>query len=437
MTATYVLPDSFKLLVKDYVYRACETLIAEHPVLSAIPVADETQQPYFVRLPQIDLDQAVSFGARKNGSLSTASADKDPTPDLDLQALLENQHNTPFTAPNAYWRLCILTDADNERQFTAAFVYHHALGDGTSGKAFHQTFLRALDSAESKNRETKSIIQSPSTPLLPNIEQIHPMPLSFLFLAKKLIQAKVYSYRDPGLWSGGKIQTEGKTHLRLVPFSKKIVTSLRGVCRLEETSITALLQTAFARAIFAHLPAHYTSLNCTGAISCRRWLPDIITDEVMGVFVGDIEESYTRSATTSIDPRSFTWSETRRSKKTIEAAVQRKGRDAGPNLLKYVNDFQQELCLSKVGSERDKSFEVSNVGVFSGEVVPGKPRIEEMAFSQSASVIGNAIGVSVITGGDGCMMLAVTWQDGVVDESLIEGVVKYLTKDLKDLIGSE
>ncbi|OOQ85164.1 hypothetical protein PEBR_27104 [Penicillium brasilianum] len=434
VTATYVLSDRFKLSVKDYVYRACETLIAEHPALSAIPAADETQRPYFVRLPQINLDQVVSFELRKDGFFPTESTDKEPTPDLDLQALLERQHNIPFTAPNTYWRLCILTEPNNERQFTAAFVFHHALGDGTSGKAFHQTFLRALDLAENEGRETKSIIQSPSTPLLPNIEQIHPMPLSFLFLAKKIFQAKIYSPRDLGLWSGGKIQSEGKTHVRLVPFSKSLVTSLRTICRQEQTSITALLQTSFARALFANLPTRYTSLNCTGAISCRRWLPDIITDEVMGVYVGDLEESYTRSATTSNDTPTFPWTEARRSKQTIEAAVKRQGRDAGPNLLKYVSDFQQELCLSKVGSKRDKSFEVSNVGVLSCEVLPGKPRIEGMVFSQCASVIGNAIGVSVVTGGDGCMVLAVTWQDGVVEESLIEGAVGFLRGDFRGLV---
>lgn len=437
MTATYVLPVSFNLSVKDYVYRVSETLIAEHPALSAIPAADDTQQPYFVRLPQIDLDQVVSFEQRMNGPLSTESTDEEPTPDLDLQSLLERQHNVPFTAPNAYWRLCILTEPDNKRLFTAAFVFHHALGDGTSGKAFHQTFLRALDSAENENRETKSIIQPPSTPLLPNIEQIHPMPLSFLFLAKKIFQAKIYSPRDPGLWTGGKIQKEGKTHVRLVPFSKTLVTSLRKICRKEQTSITALLQTSFARALFANLPPRYTSLNCTGAISCRRWLPDIITDEVMGVYVGDIEESYTRTATTNNTTNTFPWPEARRSKATIEAAVQRQGRDAGPNLLKYVSDFQQELCLSKVGSERDKSFEVSNVGVLTCEGATGKPRIQGMVFSQCASVIGNAIGVSVVTGGDGCMVLAVTWQDGVVEEGLIEGAVGFLRGELRGLAGLE
>lgn len=212
------------------------------------------------------------------------------------------------------------------------------------------------------------------------------------------------------------------------------MTSLRGQCRQEATTITAVLHTAFARSLFANLPLRYTHLNCTGAISCRRWLPDI-TDEVMGVYVGDIEESYTRSSTTLNDPHAFPWSEARRSRQTLEAAVQRQGRDAGPNLLKYVSDFQQELCWSKVGSERDKSFEVSNIGVLSCEVVPGQPRIEGMVFSQCASVVGNAIGISVVTGGDGCMVLAITWQDTVVEESLIEGAVEFLKRELKGLTG--
>ncbi|KAJ5166218.1 uncharacterized protein N7482_004999 [Penicillium canariense] len=434
VTATYLLPDCFTLPIRDYVYRACETAIAEHPALSAIPVADDTQQPYFVRLPQINLDQVVSFEQRKNVNLSGETIDGEPTPDLDLQALLEIQHNTPFTAPNAYWRLCILSDSEDDRRFTAAFVFHHALGDGTSGKVFHQTFLQALHLAEAG--ETKSVIQAPSKPMLPNIEEIHPMPLSLVYLAKKIFQAKIYSRRDPGLWSGGKIQTQGKTRVRLVPFSKALVTSLRNVCRQEHTTITAILHTAIARSLFTHLPAHFTRLNCTGAISCRRWLPDIITDEVIGVYVGDIEDSYTRADVTPPN-NVFPWSEARRSKQTIDAAVQREGRDAGPNLLKYVADYQQELCLSKVGSERDQSFEVSNIGVMQCEARPRKPRIERMVFSQCASVIGNAIEVSVVTGGDGCLVLAITWQVGVVEESLIEAAIVFLVGELRALAGLE
>lgn len=420
--------------MKDYIYRVCAALIAEHPVLSAIPVADKTQQPYFVRLPHINLNEVVTFQQRQHGSADAVTPDGDPVPDLDLQNLLQTQHNTRFSAPNPYWRLCILLDSEKKQQFTAAFVYHHALGDGTSGKAFHQGFLRALNKA--KPGKAESIVESPKTPLLPNVESLHPMPLSFSFLARKIFQAKIYSYRDPGLWTGGKIQTPGNTQVRLVPFSKALVASLKEKCRHEKTTITAVLQTIIARSLFAHIPSNFTSLACTGAISCRRWLPDIITDEVMGVYVQDFEETYSRADVVPTD-ETFPWHEARRSRETIESALQRQGKDAGPNLLKYVSDYQQELCYSKVGHDRDKSFEVSNIGIVCSEAEnetgQAKPVLRGMVFSQCASVIGNAIEVSVVTGGDGCLVLAFSWQEGVVESSLVDKVIGSLGVDMRCL----
>lgn len=420
--------------MKNNIYHACAALIAEHPVLSAIPAADETQQPYFVRLPHINLDEVVTFQQRQHGSADAVTPDGDPVPDVDLQNLLQTQHNTPFSAPNPYWRLCILLDNEKKQQFTATFVFHHALGDGTSGKAFHLGLLEALNKAEPG--EAESIIESPRTPLLPNIEALHPMPLSLTFLAKKIFQAKIYSYRDSGLWTGGKIQTPANTQVRLAPFSKALVTSLRENCRREDTTITAVLQTVIARSLFEHLPSNFTSLACTGAISCRRWLSDIITDEVMGVYVQDFEETYTRASVVPSD-ESFPWDEARRSRATIESALKREGKDAGPNLLKYVSDYQQELCHSKVGHDRDKSFEVSNIGVVppeaENETGQAKPVLRGMVFSQCASVIGNAVEVSAVTGGDGCLVLAFSWQEGVVESSLVGKVVGSLDDDLRRL----
>lgn len=429
VAATYELPETFTLPVKDYVYRACAAVIAEHPVLSAIPAADDTQEPYFVRLPQIELDQVVSFHQRQ----ATSSVTEDePVPDHDLQVLLEEQHNSGFTAPNAFWRLCILANGEKQNQFTAVYVFHHALGDGGSGKAFHQSFLQALSTAG--ELETKSLVESPKTPLLPNIEALHSMPLSFFFLAKKLFEAKVYSRRDPGLWTAGQIQKPTKTCVRLLPFSKSVVTSLRDICRQEKTTVTAVLQTAIARSIFAHIPIGFSSVACTGALSCRRWLPDEITDDVMGVYVQDFEETYTRSITSS---GAFPWDEARRSRQTIEAALKRKGKDAGPNLLKYVNDYQQELCLSKLGQNRDKTFEVSNIGVVRSESSPEKPSLKGMVFSQCASVIGNALEFSVMTGGDGCCVISVSWQEGVVENSLAEAVIASVRDELRLLAGTK
>ncbi|EKV09915.1 hypothetical protein PDIG_28030 [Penicillium digitatum PHI26] len=421
---------SFLLSIKDYIYQACEAAITEHPSLSAIVADDHTQDPYFVRLPEICLDQVVSFQDWKPGLLAT-EADGEPTPDLDLQTLLATQHNTPFRASNPLWRACVLLDIEDKRQFTVAFVYHHAIGDGTSGKAFHRTFLRALGAINSSN-QTKSIIKSPRLPLLPNIEHVHPMSLSLFYLAKKIFQAKVYSRRPAGLWTGSKVLIPSQTRLRLVPFSKLLVAAIRDRCRQKGTTITALLQTIVARSLFARIPPEFTQLVCTGALSSRRWLPEIITDESMGVWVQDYEETYSRAAVAPSDG-SFPWAEARRSRKTIESVLSRRGGNASTSLLQFVDDFQQELCLSKVGKDRDKSFEVSNVGVLDPQTNPDLPSINGMVFSQCASVMGNAIEVSAVTGGDGCLVLAVSWQQGVVEADLINEVVESIKQELNSL----
>ncbi|KAJ5542592.1 hypothetical protein N7461_008595 [Penicillium sp. DV-2018c] len=429
VSATYVLPDTFTLPIKDYVYQACEAAIAQHPSLSAIVADDHTQDPYFVRLPRINLDQVVFFQDRKPGLLGT-EANGEPAPDLDLQTLLATQHNTPFKTPGAFWRLGILLDTENERVFTAAFVYHHAIGDGISGKAFHHTFLQALTTIESPE-QTKAIIVPPSIPLLPNIELMHAMHLSFPYLAKKMFHQKVFAKRPSGLWTGSKILGPSQTRLRLVPFSKLLIASARARCRMEGTTITALLQVIVARSIFTEIPDHFTRLACSGAISCRRWLP-AINDEAMGVWVQDFEESYCRAAVFPSDG-SFPWAEIKRSRKTIESVLNMKGKNANTSLLQFVDDYQHELCKSKIGKERDKSFEVSNVGVMVRQTDPQMPSINGVVFSQCANVMGSAIEVSVATGGDGCMVLAISWQQGVVEAGLINEVVESIKQDMYSL----
>ncbi|KAJ5600526.1 hypothetical protein N7450_001593 [Penicillium hetheringtonii] len=416
VAATYTLPKEYTLTIKDYVFKACAAVIEEHPILSAIPAADDTQEPYFVRLPTIDLNQVVQFTQRQQkSSNSTLTGDNDLNPDLDLQAVLQSEHNKPFAAPNPFWRLHVLLDKEDNSRFTVALILHHALGDGTSAKSFHLSFLCALRSTS--DGEISHTVMTPQVPLLPNIEDIHPMSLSFWFLAKKIFQAKIYSPRDPGLWTGSKILLPTSTRIRLVPFSKKLVGQLRSACRQESTTITALLQTVYARALFKNIPESFTRLNCTGAFSTRRFLPDIITEGSMGVFVADIEESYTRSTVLPRDSIAFPG----------------KKHAARGRLFKPRWTARKELCLSKVGEDRDKSFEVSNIGAVVFTEDPNLPCIQDMAFSQCASVMGNAIGVSVVTGGDGCLVLSLTWQEGVVEDDIMDASIETMKEELRSL----
>lgn len=434
MAATYTLPEpepeteTYSLPLKDYIYKACETQIAQHPILSAIPLNEDKNDTYFARLPEVNLEQCVSFQERK-----TSAPSAEDERDEELDEVFEAQHSAPFSAPLPYWRLCVLTDPNYARRFTAVFVYHHAVGDGGSGPAFHRTFLRALADAKSLSAsDVKTVIPSPDAPLLPNVEQVHPMPMSIFFVLREWFKSKFWKpARDPGLWTGSKVTRPLETNVKHVVLSKRDTAALLDACRKNNTTITGAVQALLASAMFAHLPETVTKLRCEGAISSRRWLnDDRITDDSLGVWVQDYADHYLRSSFAK--QHGFPWAEARRAKKHLHDILASKGKNAGMYLLKYVSDYQA-LFQDKLDKERGASFEVSNIGVFRGSGEDGGPRIGRMVFSQSASVAGPAFEVSVITGGDGCLVLTVGWQKGVVEDELIEAVIAAVRKELVGL----
>jgi hypothetical protein len=433
VTAAYRLSEWAVPPLKGHIYRACEILIAQHPSLGAIPVDEGTQHPVFVRLPEIDLDKCVSFQQRSQehgivhdpGQISR---------DVELDEVLQTEHNTPFTPGLPYWRLRILTDPTDARRFTAVFVYHHTIGDGSSGKAFHRTFARALREVQSSpSGETRNLVIPPTSPLLPNLEQVMPLPVSIWYLAKELLNDKIGPRDDPLVWTGSRITVPLVNQIRHLSLSRSTTARLRKACQLSGTTITAALQIMTAGIVFNHLPATFKKLRCSGSISLRRWLPDPITDDSIGVWVQGYEEIYKRD---NFKGQDLPWNEAKRSKQTIEEVLKRKGRDQSVGLLKYVSDYHQGLFLSKVGKPRHSSFELSNIGAY---IVDGDnshadaPEIGRMVFSQSVNVTGSALVVSAVTGGDGCLVLAFSWQKGVLELDFVESVIDEFKQRLDEL----
>ncbi|OAL68786.1 hypothetical protein A7D00_7276 [Trichophyton violaceum] len=389
VTASYVLPAGCALTVRNCVYGALEKLIDEHPALSAIPLGENSLDPYFVRLPEVELDRSLAV-------LETVHPDR---------AAGRTAVHCCLRLASCYWGRDV-------------------------GKAFHRTLLAALGSICSgplpvASAAVKSVVVPPRTPLLPSLEEACPMPLSFFFILWTLFRAKVWKpARDPGLWTGSKTFTPLHNTVRHLVVSERETAAFRDACRENRTTVTAGLQVLLAQALFKHLPAQYTKLASEGAISARRWLTDgRITDDSIGVWVQVYHEHYSRH-----DNDAFSWDEARRAKQTIDTALSRRGSNSPVGMLKYVKDYVKEIFLPKLGQERELSFEVSNIGVFtadpSEEADPAeadtRPRIERMVFTQSVNVFGCAISTSVITGADGCLVLGFSWQRGVVEDSLMD-----------------
>ncbi|KAL4817736.1 alcohol acetyltransferase [Aspergillus spinulosporus] len=428
ITANYTIPETFTLSLKEYIYKALETLINQHPILSAIPIGEDTDKPFFARLPEIDLAQPVSFQKRVKG----LALDEQ---DSELRTLLQTQHDTGFAVPLPYWRLIVLTDGESERHFTAVFVYHHGLGDGTSGKAFHRTFLRALrELAPLKPGEAKQVVISPKTPLLPPLEDVHPLPISIPFLIKTAFKTWVYSKQDPSLWAGGPVQLPLSTQIQFLVLSAAQTLALVKVCREHSTTVTCAVETAIARSIFSHIPEKYTRVSSSIPITQRPWLPDTITDESMGVYVQEMHETFARRAVTQ---ETFPWDEAQRARRTITKELALESKNTSVGLLKYVKDYRKDLCESKIGKPRPVTFELSSLGVIKTEDCddPSIPQMGRVIFTQSASVIGAAIEFSLVTGADGSLALGISWQPGVVEEDTVQAVLGTLKRELHHLSG--
>lgn len=441
--------------LKNYIYAACGALITQHPSLSAIAVGEDTNNPLFVRLPEISLDECVLFQDRRRHvpTSSSSSTTAHDGRDVELDELLSSQHNTPFTPPAPFWRLCILTDpgGENPYRFTAAFVFHHAIGDGMSGAAFHRAFYHALSQAVQQPPlndlpSDMVTVPSPQTPLHPNVEEIHSLPVTYLHLVTVLFREKLWAApRDPELWTGAKIITPLDTQVRSLRVSRSATRALADLCRANGTTVGAALQTLVAGALFIYLPENFTKLHCACPVSMRRWLSHSIVpkdaavnvDDCMGVWVQDSSEDYSRDKFPS--STCLPWDEARRSRSNIEHVLSLQAKNAGVSLLRYMRDYQRELFLPKVGQERESSYEVSNLGAFRTrrkrleDRGQDQPEIGQMVFSQSGSVTGSAMSVSAITGEDGCLTLAFSRQKGVVEDDLIESVMETVREEITQL----
>lgn len=424
--------------LQKVIYPALSEVIRQHPVLSAIVKDEDTSAPYFARLPLIDLNKCVSFVSRKRAHAV------DHVKDAELDELLEEQHNTDFKGDfgqRPFWRLIILTETGDISQFFAIFVFHHAVGDGQSGAAFHRSFYSALSKIpnieqlilEESTTLTTSVV-SPHEPLVPSLESLHKLPLSVVFILKALW----YSWYPPstsGLWTALPVAddlSQTRTRYRSFAIPQDITRRLLEISRAHSTTLTATIEVLLADVLFVHLPPEISTLRCNGSISFRQFLPnEIVSENSIGTWLSTYTHDHSRSEQIEV-ARPFPWEEAKEVKSTIYAEVAKNGSNSVIGLLRYAGDIRSFL-LDKLGKQRNTSFEISNLGLFKSPLYSPTWRIGRILFSQSFNVVGAPFSANMITGGDGCLSIGFSWLDGVVDEDLIEKVMCDLQVELEKL----
>jgi hypothetical protein len=445
-TAEYTASDTTQTSsLESKIYAALRHVIAEHPSLSAITLNEDQSFPhvYFARVPEIDLRTCVEIRDRRT------SFPKDGEADEELDEILAQQHSRDFKeglGTKPFWRLIVRISPTEATRFTATWMWHHALADGASAILFHEAFLAGLNSAGSDG-DGEPIVRSPTATLLPPLEELHPMPISWSFFIQTILGAilpSIFDQRPAKLWTGNRVPEDTtpfpKPRHRTLVLSKGTTTKLAQVSRREEASVTATLQCLLAASLFANLPAaEYERVKIEGPISMKRFL-DVREDQMTNA-IAQYAYLHKRPASPPTEGRltskvlqNFSWAAARAVKATIAAELAKKGRDSPIALLKYVSDMHK-FFLEKLGKPRSPTAELSNVGVWPGRQESGAEwSIGRMVFSQCPSPVASPFSISVVTGGDGNVSLNFCWPEGAVEEETMTRVIEGVREGVEGLV---
>ncbi|KAJ5693605.1 hypothetical protein N7536_004017 [Penicillium majusculum] len=372
LTACYKRPSGVS--VKPALFYALSMLISKHPILSAIPFAIGTPDPYFVRLPKITLSEVVSSMEEE---ANFPSSDERQA----LDKVLQEQHNCPFEIdpkrPLPFWRLCILERRSCPRSFILVFVFHHSLMDTQSALSFHNELEGYM--AQYAGLEPSDTVSCPSNALIPPLEDLCTLSVSREFLESQEKDSEL----SPDCWTAAPQFTPVKTQFSSLWLSEVDTKVLVTLSKKEQTSVTATIQVLIATCIFSVLPASYHTLRGDCAVSLRRFLPEPVTTTALGCYVGSLSTTYHRKP-------SFNWNESRRTKVAIQHVMAQKGGNMPVGYLALIQN-QHHWMLQKMGQNRKSAFELSNIGATSTLRGGTNFEIESMLFSQSSSACSAAI----------------------------------------------
>ncbi|KFY16245.1 hypothetical protein V491_05389 [Pseudogymnoascus sp. VKM F-3775] len=437
VTATYTIPPALlsstltaadcSTAVANLTYQVLAELIAQHPSLGISVLGAGTQTPSWNRLDNIDLTSLVTFAE----------------PDASTEEYLIKLFNTPILGDEGttpLWRVIAIpsppdaangtSEAPAPFHLTIGFFYHHAIGDGLSGAAVQKCIQRALLAALRKpSSNPPTTIQPSSADLPPAFETAVPLRITTGGFLRAMYET-VFPNRD--VWSGALITYTQPvvTKMRQFSLSMTQATALAARCRRHETTVTALLMVVIAEVV-AGKTKGAKGIDGSAAISLRKFANGVGTED-MGTYISAISCLFFRS-----NPKGkgrlgggVEWEEAKRVKGLLaKGAGGTKNQFSAflkviPNIVKFLE--------SKPGQSREKSFEISNLGVVDfGKEVEGSEeglRCQRVVFGQSANVIGAAYSFSVATAKGGELNVLLSWQKGVVEERIASAVMEELER---------
>ncbi|KAJ5437408.1 Alcohol acetyltransferase [Penicillium cf. griseofulvum] len=407
--------------------------IGKYPHLSVVVKDKHTEKPSYEAVSSIDLHGHVSIIHEDEASSNGETA----TIEKIMPAILDR----PWPADIPPWRIVVLPlvspqDSKVKRCFIA-FAFSHALGDGMVGVAFHRTFLDAWRQPTGMEEKASFLVTPASQTLPAPFDTPERLPISWKFLLEPLIAVylpkflcKLLGLRasastlDAGTWIGSPMFFDPaaalQSRVRIIEIEAPLVQKALQTSRSHGTKLTGTVHQMIIRALSKAIPSHGVTNFVSGTPVDMR--ASIGTPGLTwGLFVSGHYEVHPRVPNVmepALSDEMWAAASSMTQKLAVCGATLQ---DQAIGLLRYAPSIRN-WTLSKIGQQRDSSYELSNLLAFDNmdDSADQKCKVVKMVFSQPGNVTSAPLVFNMISVKGGSLVCTVSWQAGALDVSAEE-----------------
>lgn len=427
-----------------WVWTALKSVVEGEPFLR-VGIADEDSPcSSFVHVPEIDLEKQVIWHEAPSASDAEFQA--------QLGELLEREHGAvwPNTETRPPWKVTVVNSskADSAIPYVdLVFSWHHAIGDGLSGKLFHEHLLAALrkyDVPGGHPALESPVLHFEVVPVLPPPqEEAVKFTFSWWFMLRTLwaeLSPSFLTRSQEVPWTGRPVNIHAplKTNVRSLFVDGKTSSDVLAVCRMHGTTLTGLIHALTLLSLARQLPSEkifhsQTPVSLRPYVSVPNFDPSKSAAVLVTVFSHEFSPEQVHSLQSLLADgkdnaalEQKVWEVAASVKADLKRRAEELPADDTTGLLRYTGDLRERFKKMD-GKPMGTTFEVSNVGVINGSDASAEVNITRLAFCQSGSQVGAAVKASVSgCKGSGSISITWAWQDEVVENQLVDGIKEDL-----------
>ncbi|KAG9253469.1 alcohol acetyltransferase [Emericellopsis atlantica] len=434
VSARYSIPSQTKD-VEATLTAALGDVVKDQPLMRVGILDEDTNQAAFSHLAEINL--------RNHMKWVTTSATTPEEYESRIAKIQGDAHEAlwPNVATQAPWRIIIVRPTEKQ-YLDIMFLFHHGLFDGNAGGEFHQHLQKALraQTPSLADADVDPILCFKEPPELPeSLEDAVPFKNTYMFVAKALWEAKAPDFLQPHktpVWAGKPVDYDHPHITRIKPldFSPDVLQSLLKGSRENGSTLTctfhALILASISRRTSAEEAQAFAS---TTPISLRNYMRKDVNQclkNKMRGLVTSTSHDHSPTAVSALRQPGATddliWQTARRVKADLAKKAETLPVDDVIGLVSLIKDLFA-FHASKNNKPRTGAWEISNLGVLKQQDATATDDGEQgweilRAMFSNGAQVSQAIGFNMISIPGKGLTIGISWQEGIVEDTLITGI---------------